>query len=39
MGLGLAMVKKIVETYGGAISFTSAEHIGTTFEVSIPKLT
>lgn len=37
MGLGLAMVKKIVETYGGSIEFVSAENVGTTFRVSIPK--
>lgn len=36
MGLGLAMVKKIVETYGGKIEFISAENQGTTFTVSIP---
>jgi two-component system, NtrC family, nitrogen regulation sensor histidine kinase NtrY len=38
MGLGLAMVKKIVETYEGTISFTSSEEKGTIFTVAFPKL-
>ena len=37
MGLGLAMVKKIVETYNGSIIFTSQQEIGTTFTVAFPK--
>lgn len=37
MGLGLAMVKKIVTTYGGNISFTSIEGGGTKFTVTFPK--
>lgn len=37
MGLGLAMVKNIVETYSGSITFTSEEGIGTTFKVTFPK--
>lgn len=37
MGLGLAMVKNIVETYQGNITFTSQLGIGTTFTVSFPK--
>lgn len=37
MGLGLAMVKNIVETYQGNISLQSVEGKGTTFTVSIPK--
>ena len=37
MGLGLAMVKKIVETYNGSITFTSQQEIGTTFTVAFPK--
>ena len=37
MGLGLAMVKNIVETYKGSITFTSQEGNGTTFTVTFPK--
>ncbi len=37
MGLGLAMVKNIVETYGGSITLSSTEGEGATFVVSIPK--
>lgn len=37
MGLGLAMVKKIVTTYGGNISFTSNDEDGTKFTVTFPK--
>lgn len=37
MGLGLAMVKNIVETYNGSITFVSQQGIGTTFTVSFPK--
>ncbi|MFT5863998.1 MAG: two-component system nitrogen regulation sensor histidine kinase NtrY, partial [Flavobacteriales bacterium] len=37
MGLGLAMVKNIMETYGGSITFTSDNEAGTTFTVSFPK--
>ncbi|MFD0863020.1 ATP-binding protein [Sungkyunkwania multivorans] len=37
MGLGLGMVKNIVETYSGSINFTSQENEGTTFIVSFPK--
>ncbi|MEL0644245.1 ATP-binding protein [Olleya sp. Ti.3.14] len=37
MGLGLAMVKNIVETYQGTITFTSVKDVGTTFTVSFPK--
>ena len=37
MGLGLAMVKNIVETFGGSITFTSKEGKGTTFTVAFPK--
>lgn len=37
MGLGLAMVKNIVETYSGSITFTSQLGKGTTFIVEFPK--
>ena len=37
MGLGLPMIKNIVETYGGSITFTSQENKGTTFIVKFPK--
>ena len=36
MGLGLAMVKNIVETYNGSITFTSQEDHGTIFVVTFP---
>jgi len=37
MGLGLAMVKNIVETYKGTITFVSQKDKGTTFTVTFPK--
>ncbi len=37
MGLGLAMVKNIVDNHQGTISFTSSEDAGTTFTVLFPK--
>ncbi|MCO5724332.1 sensor histidine kinase [Robiginitalea marina] len=37
MGLGLGMVKTIVETYRGSIDFTSQPGMGTVFTVRIPK--
>ena len=37
MGLGLAMVKNIVETYNGSITLTSKIGEGTTFNVTFPK--
>ncbi len=37
MGLGLGMVKNIVETYNGSITFTSQEEKGTVFKVRFPK--
>jgi signal transduction histidine kinase len=38
MGLGLAMVKNIVETYDGTIELESSLEKGTTFKVSIPRV-
>ena len=37
MGLGLGMVKNIVETYNGSITFTSQPGKGTVFTVIFPK--
>ena len=37
MGLGLPMVKNIVEAYNGTITFTSKPNRGTVFKVVIPK--
>lgn len=37
MGLGLGMVKNIVENYGGSIEFTSQSGKGTVFTVKFPK--
>ena len=37
MGLGLALVKNIVETYKGNITFVTQENTGTTFSVLFPK--
>lgn len=37
MGLGLAMVKNIVETYKGTISFNTEKDKGTVFKVTLPK--
>ena len=36
-GLGLGMVKNIVENYGGTITFTSKEGKGTVFSIRFPK--
>lgn len=38
MGLGLAMVKNIVETFKGSITFTSGIGEGTEFTVTFPKV-
>lgn len=38
MGLGLAISKKIVEQFGGKITFESTENLGTTFTLVFPKL-
>ncbi len=37
MGLGLPMIKNIVETYKGSITFVSKENEGTIFKVTFPK--
>ena len=37
MGLGLPMIKNIVEAYNGNITFTSEINRGTVFTVTIPK--
>lgn len=37
MGLGLPMVKNIVETYGGEVSFSTVVGIGTEFKIVFPK--
>jgi two-component system nitrogen regulation sensor histidine kinase NtrY len=36
-GLGLAMVKNIVDAYDGSVTFTSQTNIGTVFTVKLPK--
>lgn len=36
MGLGLGIIKKIIENYNGTITFESAQNIGTTFTVTFP---
>lgn len=36
MGLGLPMVKNIIETYNGTITFTSESKKGTTFIITLP---
>ena len=36
MGLGLPMVKNIIETYNGTITFTSESNKGTTFVITLP---
>jgi signal transduction histidine kinase len=36
-GLGLAMVQRIIATWGGNISFESTHDVGTTFFITLPK--
>ena len=36
-GLGLYLIKGLVEEMGGTISFTSAENVGSTFRVCLPR--
>lgn len=38
MGLGLSMVKSIVETYGGSVGFESSPGVDTRFEVRLPRI-
>jgi len=35
-GLGLALVKKIIEAHGGKVSFRSNPEMGVTFVVQLP---
>lgn len=37
MGLGLGMIKSILETYNGSITFITEQNVGTTFTVTFPK--
>lgn len=37
MGLGLGIIKNIIENYNGTISFTSVLNEGTTFTLTLPK--
>lgn len=37
MGLGLPMVKNIVETYNGSITYTTEKNKGTVFKIVLPK--
>jgi len=38
-GLGLFVIKNIIETHGGRISFKSVENVGTTFTFTLPVAT
>ncbi|MTG97507.1 ATP-binding protein [Myroides albus] len=38
MGLGLGIIKNIVENYNGSITFTTKTNVGTTFTVRLPIL-
>lgn len=35
-GLGLFVIKKVIETHGGSVGFVSKENVGTTFFFSLP---
>jgi len=37
MGLGLGMVKNIVEAYNGTITYTTKQNTGTVFKIIVPK--
>jgi len=37
MGMGLAVVKRMVEAHGGSVAYKTAEGKGTTFFIDIPQ--